>query len=220
MVAGLGEKIIIFSEYVDTVKHLQNYLDIKLKGKLLVCDGSMSKSLEDKLETEFNAQTTKEKTNKYQVLLTSDKLAEGYNLNRAGAIINYDIPWNPTKVIQRVGRINRIGTKVFDELHIYNYFPTEAGSDYVKTREIASQKMFLIHNVLGEDAKIFDADEKPEASKLFEKIQANYEDFEELSITTKIRNIYFEICEKYPEVIEKISLLPPRIKSSYVLDFF
>ncbi len=209
-----NRKIIIFSEYVDTVNHLDVYLKKQLGDKLLVCDGNVSKKLADDLESDFNAQTKKSMTNKYQVLLTSDKLAEGFNLNRAGAIVNYDIPWNPTKVIQRVGRINRIGEKVFDELHIYNFFPTEAGSNDVKVREIASQKMFLIHNVLGEDSKIFDVDEEPTASALFTRINSNYEEFEEVSITTKIRNLYAEICEKYPEVIEKISQLPPRIKSA------
>jgi len=209
-----NRKIIIFSEYVDTVNHLDVYLKKQLGDKLLVCDGNVSKKLADDLESDFNAQTKKSMTNKYQVLLTSDKLAEGFNLNRAGAIVNYDIPWNPTKVIQRVGRINRIGEKVFDELHIYNFFPTEAGSNDVKVREIASQKMFLIHNVLGEDSKIFDVDEEPTASALFTRINTNYEEFEEVSITTKIRNLYAEICEKYPEVIEKISQLPPRIKSA------
>jgi len=57
-------------------------------------------------------------------------------------VINYDIPWNPVRVIQRVGRINRISKKVFDELYIVNFFPTEKGAELVKSREIASNKMF------------------------------------------------------------------------------
>lgn len=72
--------------------------------------------------------------------MTTDKLSEGVNLNRAGAVINYDIPWNPTRVIQRLGRINRIGRKVFQTLYIYNFFPTEQGAEVVKSREIAAQK--------------------------------------------------------------------------------
>jgi len=52
-----------------------------------------------------------EQENKFDILLTSDKISEGFNLNRAGMVINYDIPWNPVRVIQRVGRINRISKK-------------------------------------------------------------------------------------------------------------
>ena len=61
--------------------------------------------------------------NDYDILIATDAISEGFNLHRAGIIFNYDIPYNPTRVIQRVGRINRINKKVFDELFIYNFFP-------------------------------------------------------------------------------------------------
>src|SRR5690606_8013754 len=150
----------------------------------------------------------------FDVLITSDKLAEGVNLNRAGAIINYDIPWNPTRVIQRVGRINRIGAKIFDTLYIYNFFPSEVGADYVKSREIAAQKMFLIHNSLGEDSKIFNADEEPTPAGLFNKINESPDDDDELNISTWIRNEYARVVEEHPEIIEFISGLPPRVKTA------
>ena len=63
--------------------------------------------------------------NDYHVLIATDAISEGYNLHRAGAIFNYDIPYNPTRVIQRIGRINRVNKKVFEHLYIYNYFPTD-----------------------------------------------------------------------------------------------
>ncbi len=206
-------KIILFSEYVDTVKHLEGYMREKFGNRLLICDGKVSKDLAMNLSRNFDAQHGTQ-NNDFDVLITSDKLSEGFNLNRAGAIINYDIPWNPTRVIQRVGRINRIGTKVFDKLYIFNFFPSEAGADVVKSREIASQKMFLIHNSLGEDAKMFDAAENPTASGLFSKLNQNPGEEEELNIITLVRNRYKEISDKHPEVIEKINQLPPRIKSA------
>lgn len=207
-------KIIIFSEYVDTVKHLAPYLKSKLGDRLLVCDGNVSKQLAKQLNTDFDAQHSGKQTNQFQILLTSDKLAEGFNLNRAGLIINYDIPWNPTRVIQRVGRINRIGTKVFDELLIYNFFPSEEGADVVRSRQIAEQKMFLIHNALGEDSKIFNPDEEPTPSGLFKKINTQPDEDGEVSINTLVRNEFNKIKEQHPEVIEKIKELPPRVKTA------
>lgn len=115
--------MILFSEYVDTIKHLEPYFREKFGIRLIVCDGKVSKELAKNLNTDCNAQYKRTQTNHFDVLLTSDKLSEGFNLNRAGVIVNYDIPWNPTRVIQRVGRTNRIGAKVFDELYIYNFFP-------------------------------------------------------------------------------------------------
>ena len=206
-------KIIVFSEYVDTVKHLEAHFRNKFNDRLLICDGSMSQSLHKTLNANFNAQYKGEKENKYDILITSDKLSEGFNLNRAGVIINYDIPWNPTRVIQRVGRINRIGAKVFDELFICNFFPSEAGADVIQIKEIASQKMFLIHNALGEDSKMFDADEEPTAAGLFNKVNENPDNQGEESLSTRIRNSYFEIQESHPEVIKRIDELPIRVKS-------
>ena len=210
-----NRKIILFSEYVDTIHHLEKRFKSEFKNEVLVCDGKVSKDLASHLDSDFNAQYNKGlKTNHFKILLTSDKLSEGFNLNRAGAIINYDIPWNPTRVIQRVGRINRIGSKVYDELFILNFFPSLKGADIVKSREIAQQKMFLIHNALGEDAKIFDEDEEPTPASLGSKINSNPQEEGEVNTITKIRNLYADLQNKHPEIIEKISQLPPRVKTA------
>ena len=210
-------KIILFTEYTDTVKHLKDYFQKEMKGRVLVCEGTITQSFASELQANFNAANEIQKDD-YDLLITSDKLSEGYNLNRAGLIINYDIPWNPTRVIQRVGRINRMSAKVFDKLFIYNFFPTEQGSDIVKSREIAQHKMFLIHNALGEDAKIFDPDEEPTPSGLFTKMSQNPEDKDDLSVNTIIRNDYKKIQEEYPEVLKKISTLPNRVKTVKLAD--
>lgn len=205
-------KVILFTEYTDTVTHLTEYFEKELLGRAMFCSGNLTQAFAKQLDANFNAKNV-EQTDDFDVLITSDKLSEGFNLNRAGLIINYDIPWNPTRVIQRVGRINRMSAKVFDELFIYNFFPTDQGSDIVKSREIAQQKMFLIHCALGEDSKIFDADEEPSPSGLFSKISTNPEENDELSTSTIIRNDYNEIVESYPEVIGKIKDLPNRVKT-------
>ena len=145
-------------------------------------------------------------------MLASDKISEGFNLNRAGLVINYDIPWNPVRVIQRVGRINRISRKVFNDLYIVNFFPTERGAELVKSREIASNKMFLIHSTLGEDAKIFDIDEEPTPSGLFNRIQQNPDEHEEESFYTKALKEYLKIKRAHPELIFALKKYPPRIK--------
>lgn len=207
-------KIILFSEYVDTIFHLEKRFRKEFGNEVLVCDGKVSKELGKNLNSDFNAQYKGSKTNHFKILLTSDKLSEGFNLNRAGVIINYDIPWNPTRVIQRVGRINRIGSKVYDELFILNFFPSLKGADIVKSREIAQQKMFLIHNALGEDAKIFDEDEKPSPSGLGKKVIDNIDGEDGPNTITKIRNLYADLQQKYPEIIERISHLPPRVKTA------
>ena len=216
-----ARKVVIFSEYIDTVRYVESYLHKYFDGQLISVRGDFTKSKAAEIFSNFDT-TYRDKSDKYKILITTDKMSEGFNLNRAGAVINIDIPWNPTRVIQRVGRTNRISEKVFDKLYIYNFFPTVQGAEYVKSRQIASQKMFMIHNTLGEDAKIFEPDEEPTAAKLFEKIQQNPDNLEQESFQTSIRRIYSEIDE---DVKQKIKSLPSRIKvakkyDKYVLTVF
>ncbi|HED37421.1 MAG TPA: helicase [Ignavibacteria bacterium] len=206
-------KIIIFSEYLDTVKYLKPILETEFGERVLTIDGTLSSKKNAEINKNFDA-SSKEQEDKYDILLTSDKISEGYNLNRAGMVINYDIPWNPVRVIQRVGRINRISKKVFNNLYLVNFFPTEKGSTIVKSREIAEQKMFLIHNTLGEDAKIFDIDEEPTPAGLFERIQKNPDSLEEESFYNKALREFVEIKKEFPDLVKEIANFPSRIKVS------
>ena len=205
-----NRKIVIFTEYIDTVKHLSERLNSAFNGRVLSIAGDMKSKIED-INKNFDA-TYKKQEDRYDILLCTDKLSEGFNLNRAGMVINYDIPWNPVRVIQRIGRINRISKKVFDELYIVNFFPTELGANEMKSREIASAKMFLIHNILGEDAKIFDIDEVPSPSDLYDKLKQNPDDLEKESFYTKILKEYEQIKNSYPDMITSLDNLPRRIK--------
>jgi len=206
-------KIVIFSEYADTVKYLGDKLKEHFGERVLVVYGTLSAKKLKEIRENFDASLREEEQkNDYDILVSTDKLSEGVNLNRAGVVVNYDIPWNPVRVIQRVGRINRISKKVFNELYIINFFPTEKGSNIVKSREVASQKMFMIHKVLGEDAKIFDIDEEPEPSELYRRLTQNPDEMEEESLYTKLVNEFESIKEKYPELIKEIESFPPRLK--------
>ena len=206
-----NRKLIIFSEYSDTVQYLEPILAKKFGKRLLVTDKNLSTNKIKQINNNFDASVSKQDDD-FDILLATDKISEGFNLNRAGMVINYDIPWNPVRVIQRVGRINRISKKVFENLFIVNFFPTEKGATIVKSREIAEQKMFLIHNTLGEDSKIFDVDEEPTASGLFDRIQENPDNMETESFYTKALRDYLKIKKQYPELIKEIDKYPPRIK--------
>ncbi|OGG20725.1 helicase [Candidatus Gottesmanbacteria bacterium RIFCSPHIGHO2_02_FULL_40_13] len=204
-------KIIIFSEYTDTINHLKTILEKQFGKRMLVVAGDLPTQKILEINKNFDAAEEKQ-DNDFDILLSTDRISEGFNLNRAGMVVNYDIPWNPVRVIQRVGRINRISKKVYDKLYIVNFFPTEKGSELVKSREIASNKMFLIHNTLGEDAKIFDIDEEPTPAGLFERVQRNPDKLEKESFYTKVLNTYLEIKRKHPQLIEELKNYPPRIK--------
>ena len=203
-------KVVIFTEYMDTAFHLKPFLEAEFGDRVLSAFGSLSKETISSIYKNFDAQHP-EQEDRYDILLTTDKLSEGFNLNTAGVVINYDIPWNPVRVIQRIGRINRIGKKVYDKICIVNFFPTETGADIVRSRQIAQTKMFMIHNVLGEDAKIFDPEEKPQASELYRRLTTYKEDTEE-SFYSRIKKELESIFEKHPDLKEETQNMPCRIK--------
>ncbi len=202
-------KIIVFSEFRDTVKYLKPLLEKHFR--VLTVDGHLSQSKIEQIKENFDA-SYKHQKDEYDVLLSTDKISEGFNLARAGMIINYDIPWNPVRVIQRVGRINRIGQKVFDKLYVVNFFPTEKGESLTKQREIAENKLFLIHNSIGEDSKIFSPDEEPTPSQLYQRLTKNPDETEEESFFTKAVKEFQEIKEKDLDIIYQITKLPYRVK--------
>ncbi len=210
-------KVIVFSSFRDTIVHIRKWVEKAFPNKALVVTGDnfgkeMALSVKSNFDASFETQD-----DDYDILLTTDKLSEGFNLNRAGLVINYDIPWNPTRVIQRVGRINRIGKKVFDRLYIFNFFPTVKGSTIVANRTIAENKMFAIHQILGEDAKIFSVDEEPTPAGLYSKVTSFGED-EEMGAYTAAKIEYLKckaLLEKnHPEILERIGKFPNNVKTA------
>jgi len=154
-----NRKIVIFSSYADTVDDL--FEKLKSAGARVFKYTSREFSRQNKETIELNFDAGKKKDiqkDDYDVLVATDAISEGYNLHRAGTVINYDIPYNPTRVIQRVGRINRINKKVFDRLYIYNYFPTSIGEEETRTKEISTLKMAMINAIIGEDTKVLTGD--------------------------------------------------------------
>lgn len=157
-----NRKIVIFSTYADTVNYLFDELSMRgVKRILKYTAADSSKSMKQIIRKNFDAGLSEpEQNNDYDVIITTDALSEGYNLHRAGVVVNYDIPYNPTRVIQRIGRINRINKKVFDKLFIFNCFPTETGESEVRIKQISTLKMRLINSVVGSDTKTLTDDEQ------------------------------------------------------------
>lgn len=212
-----SRKIVVFSEYADTIKHLSGPLSDIFSDRVLVVAGELSTSTAKKIHQNFDA-SFEPQTNDYDILLTTDKVSEGFNLNNAGLVVNYDIPWNPVRVIQRVGRINRIGKKVFDTLQIANFFPTEQGASIVQSRTIAQNKMFLIHNTLGEDARIFEPDETPQPAQLYQRLQTNPDKLETASFYTTVLNLFEKYKHKYPQLVSDLDHYPQRVKVAKLSD--
>ena len=201
-------KLIVFSEFADTV----NYLSDAIKKDFRVFKyTSADASIDNKriIRENFDAGFEKQK-NDYDVLIATDAISEGMNLHRAGAVFNYDIPYNPTRVIQRVGRINRINKKVFDELFIYNYFPSAIGENETRAKEISTLKIAMIHALMGEDTQFLTSEEQLNAyyKEQYEQLLKD----EERSWDNPYRNLLESIKSGQPALLKDALLIPPRTK--------
>ena len=156
-------KIIIFSEFKDTVDYLYESIckDEELNYLLKPLKSVADSKNREAVKANFDASLEERKQeSEYFLLISTDTLSEGVNLHRAGIIINYDIPYNPTRVIQRVGRINRIGKKLFDKIYIHNFIPRLEAQKDIKNWQISNFKLTLINSIFGNDTKILQKDDE------------------------------------------------------------
>lgn len=148
-----SQKLVIFSESIDTVDSLVRA--VKKKGyRVLPITAANRNDLEDVIESNFDANYDGEQKDDYDVIITTEVLAEGINLHRANVILNYDTPWNSTRLMQRIGRVNRIGSTA-KNVYVYNFMPSAEGDDKIKLVRKAHAKLQSFHVLFGEDSKIF-----------------------------------------------------------------
>lgn len=95
-----------------------------------------------------NAQGEPTAKDEHDILFTTDVLAEGVNLQQAGQMINYDLPWNPMRIVQRHGRVDRIGSQ-HDYVHLGLFFPAERLDDLLRLEELLQNKLALADAAVG-----------------------------------------------------------------------
>lgn len=196
-------KLVIFSESVDTI----NYLGDRLKNELhrtdvLVVSASNRKTVLNDIRANFDANFSGEKENKFNIIISSDILAEGVNLHRSNVIINYDSPWNATRLMQRIGRVNRIGS-TSDHIYNYMFYPSKDGDKQIQLYTNALIKLQGFHSALGEDAQVYSREEMLREFQLFDdKMRDNVD--KRLELLREIRELY----AKNKELYNKIKSLP------------
>lgn len=207
-------KIIIFTEAADTAEYLSKKLKAIYGDKVLHYSSSSSKALKKRIQANFDPGEKKQKDD-IKILITTDVLAEGVNLHRSNVIINYDLPWNPTRVMQRLGRINRIGSP-FDKIYVYNFFPSSQGESAINLEANIVSKIQAFHETLGDDIKYLSDNEEITSYGLYQALndKAVLEGSEEeirsplhyLSIIRKVR-------DEDPDLFEKIKKLPKKSRT-------
>lgn len=155
---NVPQKLVIFTEAIDTAVSIKAAAESKGYKVLLITAANRSE-MEPVIKENFDANYKGEWKNDYDIIVTTDVLAEGINLHRANCILNYDTPWNSTRLMQRIGRVNRIGsTEPF--VYVFNFMPSAEGDLEIGLVHKAHTKLQSFHTLFGEDSKIFSDNEE------------------------------------------------------------
>lgn len=154
-----GKKVLIFTEFATTAKYLNNYL--KWRGVKDQVDSTTGNIIEcaRRFDPDNNPSTLRpKKSEEISLLISTDVLSEGVNLQAGEVIINYDFHWNPTKLIQRAGRVDRIGSKN-EFVMVHNFLLDPAMEEDLRLEYSVDHKIDNIQKIIGEDYKILKEDE-------------------------------------------------------------
>ncbi len=172
------EKILLFSFYADTI----DYVYEALAEDENFCH-NFGKKIE-KITGSFSTSKRRETINNFlnsdtDLLLSTDILSEGQNLQKARIVINYDLHWNPVRMIQRAGRIDRIGSP-FDEICIYNFYPEKELESLLRLVKILEGKIEMINKEVGLDAYILGEKINPKVFGIIRDLKGTKEEKEKV----------------------------------------
>lgn len=200
-------KLVIFTESNDTANYLARHLEDYAGRKILKISSKNRKKTYEIIQENFDANYPGKMKDDYQILVTTDVLAEGVNLHRANVMVNYDTPWNATKLMQRTGRINRIGS-LAGTIYTYTFYPSQHGDEEIHLYKNALVKLQGFHTAFGEDSQIFTVEELLEQFELFKEGLPDEED-KRLYYLRLIR----EFKDTNPREFKRIKHLPLKART-------
>lgn len=210
-------KILVFTEAKETAEYLSDQLnkeDFASDG-IRYFSGSGGTTNRNEIISNFDASAHNQKDD-FRILITTEVLSEGVNLNRSNVVINYDIPWNPVRMMQRVGRINRVAKKLpYNTIYTYNFFPTGNIEEEIGLESAAEAKIEAFIEMLGDDAPLLLDEEVKSHESLFKKLNSKEtivgeeEDDKELEYLQEIR----KIRDENKDFFNKIKKIPKKARS-------
>ncbi len=216
-----GKKVLIFTEFTGTARYLND--NLKWEGVKEQIDstgnsGECARRFDPYNNPSFKA--IPKKSEQISLLVSTDVLAEGVNLQAGEVVINYDFHWNPTRLIQRAGRVDRIGS-MNDHVTVHNFLLDPEMEQDLGLESSVDSKIDNIQKIIGEDYKILKEDERVNTKDNYAIYGATKEglgilDREEKNSLepSKFENILRDIQENDQKEWEKLKKIPDGIRSS------
>ena len=161
-----GGKALVFTEYTATATYIKEYLEERFAGKRVeLITGSVDKSRRQEIIRRFSpvansGEDEKPPDQETDILVSTEVLSEGQNLQDCNYVVNYDLPWNPMRIVQRIGRVDRL-TSVHDTVHSRECFPDEKLDELLTLVGKLMDKIGDINDAIGLDADLLGQEASP-----------------------------------------------------------
>ncbi len=180
-------KVVIFSEYTETLEYLNNRFAEAGRTDVLMVTSANAKQHAAAVRANFDANAAEQRDD-IRILLASDAMAEGVNLHRANVVVNYDTPWNATRIMQRLGRVNRIGSTA-GRIFSYVFFPTSQGEEAIGLAQRSVAKLQGFHSSLGEDNQVMSRQEIVHTYQMYDHPEHDEED-DRQELRRKVQDLF------------------------------
>jgi len=206
-----NDKILIFTQYADTAKYLYDYFEKKGVEKVGIVTGESEEPTT--LAYRFSPISNEKphiagSEEELRILITTDVLSEGQNLQDAHIVLNYDLPWAIIRLIQRTGRVDRIGQKA-DKILCYSVLPEDGVEDIIKLRKRLKKRIQENAEVVGSDETFFEGDPVNISDLYNEKAGILDEDDEtEIDLASYAYQIWKNATDKNPALKKIVPNLP------------
>lgn len=209
------EKVLIFTQYSDTAEYLYKQLRRRKIDRIeSVTGGDVNPTAKVERFSPISNNANISADDELRVIVATDVLSEGQNLQDAHIIVNYDMPWAIIRLIQRAGRVDRIGQES-DEIQCYSFFPADGIEKEIKLRKRLNDRINENANVVGSDEVFFEGNEKNLQDLFNEKAGAlDDEDDGDVDMGSYAYQIWKNACDANPELKKIIPAIPEKAYST------
>lgn len=206
------EKVLVFSQFADTVRYLVDRLS---KAGMARVEGATGQSADPTALAWRFSPVSNDKRSVYapeselRVLIATDVLSEGQNLQDCAIVVNYDLPWAIIRLIQRAGRVDRIGQHS-EKILVYSFLPAEGVERIIRLRQRVRLRLSENAEVVGTDERFFEGDDQATILDLYnERSEVLDRDEGEVDLASRALQIWESAIAADPELKEIVPALEP-----------
>ena len=209
------DKVLIFTQFADTARYLAREARKAGISHVALATGASADPYD--IACRFSPKSNNKsvsKADEVRVLICTDVLSEGQNLQDSNVVVNFDLPWAIIRLIQRAGRVDRIGQRA-EEIHCYSFLPADGVEQLIQLRSRIRQRLKENAEVVGTDEAFFEDDDAATIRDLYTEKQGVLDDGDdEVDLASYAWQIWKQATQDNADLARTVEALPPVVYSA------